>query len=436
LPVPGDGARRHTSTHRVLAALLFFGVSAAGPASAHYWEVVPQLEAGITAESNPRYIDDGADADIESAKGTFVDMRLIGALKAPDKSLTLTPRLVTTNYLGNNQDLDKDDFYVDLQGASQSELGQLDVLVSYADIAVVTAEFEDATPDNPDLPPPTVGGSGRFADATQETWSGALSYSYNLSQRNILAVSANGSTTTYDAEPTAGYFDYSNPTAQITLQHVLNQRDIAFLSLNGGRFTAEAPIGSARNTTDSFGATVGYQRQFNPTLSGTLIGGLSRSFLDITGLPFDNETGALCFPTLCSISTTSRTFVGSLNVRKRSEVTTMNVDISRNLAPNSNGTQYIEDAFRLYVDRELTARLVGTLGMVFTKSQSVADIRRLDQDYYTVSAALRWKLTPTWSLAGNYAYVTSNSDAGNSSSKEKNNALFLSVIYRGVGYRW
>lgn len=409
---------------------------AASRAEAYYWEAIPELEAGITYESNPRYIDNDRSSEIEDAKGTFVDVRVTGSVQTEDMSLTLTPRLVSTDYLGSNKDLNSNDWYVDLTGNSQFERGTLNAYLGYADVAVVTAEFESATPDNPDLPPPTVGGSGRFADATQEVWRGTIAYSYTLSQRNIVEVSANGSTTTYDAEPAAGYFDYSNPGAQITLQHVLNERDVAFLSLNGGNFTADAPIGSAKNSTDSFGTTVGYQRQFSKTLSATIIAGLSRSFLDVTGLPVDPDTGAPCFPILCSFSNTSENFVGSINVRNRSELTTLNFELSRNLAPNSNGTQYVEDALRFYLSRDISQRLVGTVGTVLTNSSAVGGLRRLDQNYFTLDAGLSWRLTPTWSMSGTYTFVMNNSDADNSSTREKNNALFFSLAYRGVGIRW
>lgn len=408
----------------------------AGPAEAYFWEVVPQLEAGVTYESNPRYVDRGSEAKIEDAKGTFVDIRATGSIEAEDMSLSLTPRLVSTDYLGANKDLNSDDFYVDLTGSRKYERGQLSAFIGYTDQAVVTAEFEDASPDNPDLPPPTIGGSGRFADATQETWNGTIAYSYSLSQRNIVDVSAKGSSTTYDADPAAGFFDYSNPGAQITLQHVLNERDSALLSVNGGKFSAEAPIGTAENTTDSFGATIGYQRQYSETLSATLIAGFSRSFLDVTGLPVDPETGLPCFPILCTFSNTSRNFVGSLNVRKRSELTTMNVEVSRNLAPNSNGTQYVQDALRFYLNRDITERLAGTFGTVVTKSSAVGNLRRLDQNYFAADAGLRWRLTPTWSLGGTYSFILSNSDSNTSSTRQENNVLYFSVSYRGVGLRW
>lgn len=409
---------------------------ATSPAEAYYWEVIPQLEAGITYESNPRYIDNANDARIEDAKGTFADVRLAGSVETEEMSLSLVPRVVSTDYLGSNEDLDSDDWYVDLSGSKRFERGQLNAYLSYADVAVVTAEFESATPDNPDLPPPTIAGSGRFADATQETWRGGVTYSYTLSQRNIVEVSASGLSTTYDADPEAGYFDYSNPGAQITLQHVLNERDVAFLAMNAESFTADAPVGPAKNTTDSFGTTIGYQRQFSKTLSATIMGGISRSFLDVTGLPIDPDTGVICFPILCSFSNTSANFVGSISVRNRSELTTLNFDLSRNLAPNSNGTQYVQDALRLYLNRDITQRLVGTVGTVLTHSKAVGDLRRLDQSYVNLETGLSWRLTPTWSMSGSYTFVISNSDADSSSTRAKNNALFFSLAYRSVGIRW
>jgi hypothetical protein len=204
--------------------------------------------------------------------------------------------------------------------------------------------------------------------------------------------------------------------------------------LNGGTFKSEAQNGPARNTTDSFGINVGYSYVPTETVIASLNVGTARSSVDIRGLPFDPLTGALCPEDApCSASDESRNFVGNLSVSKSGEETTLTFDVSRGLAPQSNGTQDITDTFSLYVQRTLTKHLSTSAGALFSNSSAVGDLGRQNQKYSNLNFSLSYQLTTTLSTYGKYSYFSS--EENEQSNPDTGNVLYFGVSYQGVGFR-
>jgi predicted porin len=162
--------------------------------------------------------------------------------------------------------------------------------------------------------------------------------------------------------------------------------------------------------------------------------GTARSSVDIRGLPFDPLTGALCPEDApCSASDESRNFVGNLSVSKSGEETTLTFDVSRGLAPQSDGTQDITDTFSLYVQRTLTKRLSTSAGALFSNSSAVGDLGRQNQKYSNLNFSLSWQLTATLSTYGKYSYFSIEENG--QSNPDTGNVLYFGVSYQGVGFR-
>ncbi len=444
---------------RGLAALLLAATPAA-PAFA-YWELIPQVEAGLTFENNPRYISDEERQAVlalnpdaaDNVMGIFVDARLEGSYKTPSTEVSLTPRIRETNYLKSNKDLNDDDWYVDFVATRSGILGNVGLTASYQETGVRTSEFESAIPNDPDAPLPVTDGSGRFSDDTRQTWDVQPSVSYQLSPRNLLGVTGLISETTYDEQreellASRSYLDYNYSSVEVSLRHVLDANNYFALALNGGNFLAEEPGRLFENSTDSFGITAAYNRAFSDTLTGTLTVGVTRSSVDVSGLlgGFDPLTGAPCLPSApCSTSNEERNFVGSLDLRKRSELTTLNFSVSSQIAPRSDGTEVVQEQARFFMVRTLTSRLSGTFGAIYSQESAVGQIfqpetatigfARQDRTYITLEPGVAWQLTKTLSVFGNYAYISNDTDVPSGNVQETNNRLFLGVRYRGVGLR-
>jgi hypothetical protein len=448
-----------TPVRRSLAALLLSAVPAV-PAFA-YWELTPQVEAGMTSENNPRYISDEEQPFIlalnpdatDNVLGVYLDARLKGAYKTPSTEVSLLPRIRQTNYLKSNKDLNDDDWYVDFAAAYSGILGSIGLTANYQDTGVRTSEFESAIPDDPDAPVPVTDGSGRFSDDTRQSWDVQPSLSYQLSPRNLLGVTGLISETTYDEQreellASRGYLDYSYSSLELSLRHVLDANNYFALALNGGNFLAEEPGRLFENSTDSFGITAAYNRAFSDTLTGTLTLGITRSSLDVSGIlgGFDPLSGVPCLPSNpCSTSNEERNFVGSLDLRKRSESTTLNFSISSQISPRSDGTEVVQEQARVYVVRSLSNRLTGTLGAIYSQESAVGQIfqpetstiglARQDRTYFTVEPGLSWQLTATLSVYASYAYLSNDTDVTSGTVGQTNNRLFLGVRYQGVALR-
>jgi hypothetical protein len=418
---------RHFRSAATLVALLASGLLLSGPTLA-YWELVPRVEGGITTETNPYNRVESQSYD--SATGAFADFRLDSAYRTPRSTVTLIPRFRTYQYSGSDDRLDDDDYSLDLNASHQWDTASASVRAGYRDNGIRTSEFNTAIP-------------GQTTDDSQETWSFGPSLTYTLSPLNTLQFTADLTDITYDASPTAGYFDYTNSSVQATWIHAFNQKTSALFSVNGGKFKATNPYGPAENNfqpsennTDSLGGTIAVEHKLSPTVTATVTAGSSHSTQDIKGIYYDPTNPAfLCptLPTLCSISESSNNFVGGITLRQVSEVMTTTIDYSQSQAPRSNGSSVVSESFRLNFDRDISQRFEGSVNLLYVSDSALGNYGRQDRVYYSASGNLRYRLTETLSLYGTYTYTINDDDAN--SDKQKNNRLFFSLVYRGVGIR-
>jgi len=429
---------RHGLPSRCAARLAAAGLPAllaAAPAHA-YWELIPQAEVGITYEDNPRYLTDEAAELLDSsasddATGVITDLVAELRYNTPASEVLLKPRLRDTNYLKGNDDLNNDDLYVDLLGSRGGQLGSVALRAQYQDTGLRTSEFESAVPDNPDDPPPVVGGSGRFSDDTQETWNVQPSLNYQLSTRNVASVSALFTRSTYneDDDDINRYVDYKYSSVEVSVRHVLNEKNYFVAALNGGGFTTDDPDSILRNSTDSFGITAAYERVFSDTLSGSLTVGVNRSAIDVS------------FGDITVVDNEERNFVGSLELRRRAELTTMNFSIASQIAPRSDGTEVVQEQARFFIDRRVTSRLGVNLSALYSQESAVGQnsantALRQDRDYFTGTGGLSWRLTETLSIFGTYSYTSDTTDVpGGGNVHQTNNRVFVGVRYRGTALR-
>ena len=418
-----------------------------------YWQLTPQVEAGITYQTNPRFLTNAEEAvnpdGGDDVLGTFVDIRTEGVWKTPSNSVSLTPRLRRTDYLKANDDLNNDDTYVSFLASHTGSRGSVGLGVDYQDTSIVTSDFQSVTPDDPGAPPPVNGTTGRYSNATQKTWSYQPSLTFQLSTRNAFSITGDLSDTTYNEDglqtSVAGrYVDYSNSEVELAIRHYLNPKSSFVLALNGGNFLTDNPGSTIQNSTDSFGITAAFDYTFSGTLSGSATVGTTRSAVDVSGISFgqDPVTGAVCtVASQCSISNEARNFVGYAQLRKRSEDTTLTFSLSRAIAPNSNGTQTVQDSVRLYLDQTLTRKLTGGIGALYSKNSALSKGSsqfgnfRQDSTYLTLDSRISWSVTELLSVYGTYSYVSSETDATNANVNQRNNRLYFGVLYRGVGFR-
>jgi hypothetical protein len=146
-----------------------------------------------------------------------------------------------------------------------------------------------------------------------------------------------------------------------------------------------------------------------------------------------------------SVSTSDTTLLGNLGIRQRSEKTVLNVDIGRSQVPRSDGRQITQDQIRIYVDRKITGQLNGRIGLIALDQSGIGDFDRFDQTYYAVDLSGAYRIARDWTVQTTYRFQTNDSrfqsvlNLGQnptvSDVEQANRALFVSVVYRGVGIR-
>jgi hypothetical protein len=416
---------RHTVTGTSLAGMFLAGALISGPALA-YWEFLPRVEGGVTAETNPYNRLDSDSSD--GATGGFADFRLDSAYRTQRDVITLTPRLRSYQYTGSDDRLDDDDYSLDLDASRQWDTASGSLRLGYRDNGIRTNEFNTAIP-------------GQTSNDSQETWTFGPSFNYVLSPRHSLQFSADLSDISYDASQAAGYYDYRNTNIQATWIQAYSLQTSILLSANGGKFKATDPYSTAENDTDSYGATVAVERKLTPTVTATFTLGTSHSTQDISREAFFIPILGFVCPTgftletgeQCLLDESSDNFVGGITLRQASEAMTTTVEYSQSQAPRSNGTSVVSDSFRLSFGRELSQRFDGSLSLLYVGDSALGDIGREDRTYYGASGTLLYRLTQTLSVNGSYYYSLNDDDAND--DEQTNNRLFISLIYKGLGIR-
>lgn len=418
---------QHLRSAVTALSLLLPCLMASAPARA-YWELIPRIEGGITTETNPYNRLDTQNYD--SATGAFADLRVDGAFKTPRNTITLVPRLHTIRYSGSDNNLDDDDYSIDLAASHQWDIASANLRLGYRDNGIRTTEYNTATP-------------GQTVDDSQQTWSFGPSLNYVLSPRNSVRLTADVTDITYDASPQSGYYDYTNSGLQATWIYAFSEKTSVLLSANGGKFKADDPYSLAENTTDSLGGTIALERKLTPNITTTVTLGSSHSSQDIVLEPIFNPfVGYFCpadfIPDpqgVCLGRESSNNFVGGITLRQASEVMTTTIDYSQSQAPRSTGSSVVSESFRLNFDRNLSQRFDGSISLLYTSDSALGNYGRRDRVYYSAGTTVRYRLTEYLSLYGTYAYTVNEDDANDGGVKQKNNRLFFSLVYRGVGIR-
>lgn len=426
---PAAGRRSVLPILGILAAFI------AGPADA-YWEIVPDVRTGITHESNPR----NRVTDERDATSAFIDVRLPATWKTAVSELEFMPRVRFAEFAGSrNEDLDSDDYYANLNYARKSLRHQWGATSSYQDTDVRNSEFFSATPEDPDAEPPPDGGFGTtiFPDDRRRTWSVAPFWQAALTERNTMNIAVSTSDTRYDQELRNTYFDYTYRSGQLSIAHSLNLQSSITLSVNTTEFDAKHPENSSsQNTTNTRSFYIGYQRAITPTLSATMNVGTSRSTVRLTGAEWTDSNGFPCGGLACRSA--DENFVGDVSLRKRSELTTMNLGVSRSTAPRSDGTEVVRDSVNFFMDRRLTARLIASVGAIYSDESAVGDLIRQDRKYFSTDLSARWQFSRTWWLYGTYTFRKDDYDITGvfvDSTSRDNNRVIVGVQYRGIGIR-
>lgn len=411
------------------------------------WDATPRVALGTEYEDNPRLTRNEALQD--SATGAIVDAELRLRARTERTEWLLRPRLRSSWYAGSkNEDLEDNDWYVDLNASHQLQRAGFGFTSNFQDVAVRSSEFASAIPDDPDAPPPT-GDSGELirVDDMRQTLTVNPYASLVLTERNRLDFFAGYTDVSFDRN-TASRADYDYLSGGISFQHALDQLNRISIGVNASRFDAAESGFILENSSDNYGISGTWERTLSPTWTASATVGANRTSSETvySPVPFTEffvnacarevAEGIFVLDDPCKLKDSTSNFVGSGELRRRGEVNNFTASVSRAISPNASGTEVIRDTFRVFFDRQFTEMLVASAGVLLYDEESVGEFARRDRLYYRGEASLRWRFAREWWLRGAYAYTRDKDDLLADGQSVDNHRVFVGIEWRGLGWRW
>lgn len=340
----------------------------------------------------------------ETVSAVVLNPRILLSKKTEVSYVNLAMSLNATEYSGKQVE-DKDSQILSLSSSLQTTertkwgfdgLLRRDTLI----------ETIDTTPDTGDLDDIDFGlvekKVRRNRARAQPSWS------YALSERSSLALQYGFTDVSYSNAEGTGLVDYRNHQLRATYSRRISDKNDLNLAVNG---FAHRP--DEDNTkSDSTQLLAGITRAYSETLRGHFLIGAAKT----------EETS----PTATQDSTD---WVLEAGMRQRSELTTFDGVISRDVQSSGIGRVVMSNQLRMYLARKISPMLDVVLRAKLIRNKSLegsdpGDNRR----YYELAPALSWQWKPNWAFGAEYRYRERKFD--DDPEAAKSNAAFINVTYR------
>ncbi len=374
----------------------------AGPLPAAEYSLAPHVSLQTRFNDNIRMTTRPHD----NVLGVILDAEADIGVATPRSSLSITPRMRKSNYTSKDK-LDSVNWFMDLNAShALSERHYLGLSANYDIESTLTSELLDT------------GLTQTTKDRT--TRSINPNYTFVYSDRDSIQMAYGYTKVQYADGLGSGLVDYTYRLVSANGIHQLNDTDSVSLLLYTTRF--ETP--QTRSRTRSYAAQASVSRQFSETLQGTIGFGLIHSrfkFLQAS-LPFG-------LPVTVESSATGKLF--QFNLEKDWERSKLEASLTRNVSPSGRGSQSTTDELILKGSHRLAETLSGHIELRYSERKGEGDAINpaLDSTLSMISARLRWRFSPYWSVIGAYRYHRTKFTTATSAADS--NALLLTLRYDG-----
>jgi hypothetical protein len=377
----------------------------------------PSVTATVEDHSN---IDLSATAQSQNIVGYKADLQGTWGIRTPRSSTELMPRLVVQKFQQRDR-LSRTQEYLDLKTKFKTQLSSVELFGRFNRLDTYQSELVSAGFNDFDPGAIPGGQSGRVLVGNTRTLAQLRPrFSHTLSQRTDVGV----------------YADYQH--VDFSSQSINNQVDYDYGIVNGfvarrfgpktrlttGVFASKYETKDNTNRTSAVGVSVDWSRDWSKQLQGTLSIGAERSKvrkLDVAipAAPVATEE-------------TATNWSATYSAAYRGEVSRIRFTVGRDLTPSSRGDKSATDQIRIGYDRTLTPRLDFTGAVRLLKERSIKGVSSNpnDRNYGTADLGLKWALTRTWFLHGEYRYFRQKyADTGSSAH---DNVFVVSMQYLGL----
>jgi hypothetical protein len=345
------------------------------------WQVEPTFSAGVEYDDNvilepPSGLDTSDNGYALEAAVDFIK-------RAPKTELTITPRILSKKY-DQYSELDSNDWFLDLRYGYTGQRSRFNLLGSYADESARTAERSDVNLDVTDPTEIPTDNSARVVSTQQRRrFLFRPDWSYRVSQRAQVLLTANYIDTTYDTGALNQYSDYQEFNLGGGLRIDTSRRNS--ISLTG--YARRNEFADVTGDTTGYGALLGFTRRATENSRLLFSAGID-STEDASG---KNQT----------------TPVGELSYVANLETTRWLLAYQRTVSGSGTANIEVRDAVSLNATRDFSEKI--SLGGGFRWYQSNAldegATTTNDRDYLEARVVLTWRFTRSIAMDFDYYYT-------------------------------
>jgi hypothetical protein len=308
---------------------------------------------------------------------------------------SLSTGFVMDRYHSSNQ-LDNDNPFVNLNTAYKTQRTTWELGLGY----VERSSRKDAADDTGDFE----------TNSTSTTESISPSFSYQLTERDSLSLSASYSEETYS---TNDFSDSKNRTISTHWQHQFTER------LNGG---VSLSVNNSKSTglftkTDDETYRVLLTSAYNVSEIWTVNGSVGLRQIDVQQTDFLGGT-------------TETTDTGpslAFDIAYQTDLNQVSISLSRSVSPSSTGDVNEQDKISIAWGRSLSEKLSASINASFQTTSSALDTGSDDREYISFSPSINWAYSPDSSLSLSYNYRQQKESFNN--TEAISNAIMLTFNY-------
>jgi hypothetical protein len=404
---------RYSARLMVNSALAALGATLGSPANAA-WEAAPLVQITAQSDDNVRLLQEGQPL-AGGADSMSLDARLRATSTGTRGNLYIEPRVRVDEYTGDqNEDLNGADFFLRTRGGYNWTQAAFSFAADFDRQDLKDAELTEAIPDNPDIDDPIDPDTGLVVvDEDRQRVLLLPSLSIRMSDRSSLVLGSQIFDISYTGTESRGRVDFTDTRVFAGINRRVDERNQVSARLIAAEYEAEL----ISNLTKTFGVEGTFDRVLTRDWRFSLGAGVNRS-----DYSFLNSQ-------LQAVDNADTSFTYRVGLRQRGERNTVNIDLSREAAPNSTGFLTLRDQFRVFVSRAFTERLRGRVGIRANATKTLDDVvADDDRDYVRADIGLEWAFTEELFISGGYAFTSQVfGDAGEDASS---NQVFLGFAYR------
>jgi hypothetical protein len=376
-------------------------------------DIVPQIRITAEANDNPRLRTDDTPPELRSSASRLLAEARIGVTKYTERNEGTFEAALRSDVYSKavDEDLESTDLFLGGAGRWRFERSRLGIDGDVAREKITGTEFIGDDSDL-DVDGVLLGFNETRTRATVRPYT-----EIDFGERSRVRLDLRTMDVSYsDESPLSPRTDFTDWEAGGAYVRALNERADLATRVFGGRYEAA----DGRNITDTTGIELVLTRDLSDIWALTAGFGIERSdfaYVDAAGIFFSgtDDNGIL-----------------DLSLRKQTERSVLELELSRRARPDSFGSVVIRNELAASLDRDLSPKVRG--GVVFRAIESDAlDVIPDHREYGRLELRLQWAFRPLWSLvAGIEHSYWRNVDLG---ARANSDSATVGFNYRGRSRR-